>query len=121
MIFSGQNFPAEGIEHSFATFLGHPVGQRGKSFDADAFRNGNTNKLSKVVEETVARLSYRVNLIRFSEDESEPGGAKARIEAAISQLRDVTEQMKTSTQREPEDYHWIIISELLCIVGSLLD
>src|ERR1035441_4787132 len=112
MIFSGEKFPAEGIEHSFTTFLGYPVGQRGHSFDADAFRNGNTNTLSTVVEETVAKLSHRVDLIKFSENEGKPGGAKARIGAAIEQLRYVSEQMKKSTQREPEDYHWIIISEL---------
>jgi hypothetical protein len=121
MIFSGEAFPAEIIEHSFAVFLGHRVGERGHSFDADAFRNGNTNQLSAVIAETVGKLSERVNAIKFSEKEAQAGGAQARIEAAVAQLKDVSEEMKKSTQREPEDYHWIIVSELLYVIGSLLD
>jgi hypothetical protein len=83
----------------FRSQKGNPVGERGHSFDADAFRNGNTSKLSKVVEETVAKLSHRVKLIKFSENEGKPGGAKARIEAAINQLGHVSEQI-------PLDYHF---------------
>ena len=119
--YKGMGFKAVDIEHSFAIFLGKEVGARGESYDADVFRGGSTPSLGRALEDFCSRAAQRVSGLKFDAAEGLPAGAKIRIESALSSLAGITGDMKMDKGREPDDYHWMIIGQLVALIAGILD
>jgi len=115
-------YDAVGIEYAFDFLLEKPVGGRGGPNDADVFRNGTIKTLGELMEITANHLLERANRFKFDPIESEPGGAKVKIEISVEKLLEVAQEMKAraETDVEPEDYHWIIIGSLIETIAGLL-
>lgn len=115
------NFDATSIEYSFARIFGHRLGQRGESNDADVFRSGNISDLGDNLINFCDHLEARLKQHYFHPDEGLAGGAKARLDVALEELREVAKEMQKSSEKEPQDYHWLIIGSMVSIISSLLD
>lgn len=59
--------------------------------------------------------------VQFATPDTEPGGAKARIDVAISRIHEIAESMSKSTTVSREDYHWEIIGCLVSTIAALLE
>lgn len=116
----GADYNAVGIEYSFAFLLGLKIGVRGRINDADVFRIGSVKKLGKLIEATASSLQERCNKIKFSAEEVRDGDNKPKTFVAIKGLKDIAKEMKNSRDKEPDDYHWLIIGELIQIIDSIL-
>ena len=121
--FSGECivFNAVGIELSFARFLEKPFGDRGGLHDADVFRAGEYSKLGELVETIAQHFATRAARIRFAPEESQAGGAQARVEVVIKCLADSGAALKQRQGGEREDFHWEIIGELVGALAAILD
>lgn len=115
------SFDAVDIEYSFAKLIGSPIGARGTVHDADIFRGGNPKSLSKALAKATDAIEKRSKSVKFSADDSEAGGSKARLDVAISRLRDIAKKMSQSTSPEFNDYHWEIVGCLISVITSLLE
>lgn len=115
------SFDAVSIEHAFAKLIGNPTGARGTSHDADVFRGGNPQSLASALSDAVNALEVQVEAIQFAASDAEPGGAKARIDVAISRLRKISCTMANSSQVIREDYHWEIIGCLISTIAALME
>jgi hypothetical protein len=115
------SFDAVSIEYAFAQLIGNQIGGRGTVHDADVFRGGKPASLAKAVEAAADALQAKTNAKSFSETDSEPGGAKARIDVAISRLRATAKSMSTLEKDECEDYHWEIVGALVATSAALLE
>ena len=119
--YKGMGFKAVDIEHSFATFLEKQPSGRGQSYDADVFRGGHVNNLGKALEDFCNHMVQRLSRSTFDASESLRAGAKIRIESAITLLSGIAKEMKTDNGKEPDDYHWLIVGEMVSIIAGLLD
>lgn len=115
------SFDAVSIENAFARLIGNPVGARGTSHDADVFRGGLPEQLALALYDAANALDTQVKSVDFEAADSEPGGAKARIEVAISRLKKTARAMSNSTVVSREDYRWEIIGCLVSTVAALLE
>jgi hypothetical protein len=115
------SFDAVSIEHAFAQLMGSTIGGRGTVHDADIFRGGNPSHLAKAIEAAANALEAKANTKTYTAADTQPGGAKARIDVAISRLRKTARAMSTSKTIEPEDYHWEIVAALVVTVAALLE
>jgi len=115
------NFDAVSIEHAFAKLIGNSSGARGTSHDADVFRAGNSKNLAKALSDATNALEEKIKSVQYSTADMEPGGAKARIDAAIHQLRKITVSMTKISTVSREDYHWEIIGCLISTISALLE
>lgn len=116
---SGLGYHAVGIEYAMAILFGDPLGQRGMDHDADVFRHSDTSELSKVVFRIADTIESRIKNLQFANDEN--GSPKKRLETVATSLRGIAEAMSNSKEEETQDYHWLIIGELVLTVASLLD
>lgn len=115
------SFDAVSIEHAFAQLIGNSIGGRGTVHDADVFRGGNPPDLAKALKAAADALEAKANMKTFTSADSQPGGAKARIDVAIRRLRKISLTMSTSKSIEREDYHWEIVGVLVATVAALLE
>lgn len=116
--FTGLNYNAVGIEHAFAMFMQQGVGERGLPHDADAFRMGEVKSLAEVIDRLADQLEARSHLIKFSSNEN--GSPQAKIRVAVKSLHSLATAMKTSGAEEPQDYHWLIVGDLVLAIDALL-
>ena len=116
-------YDAVGIEYAFDFLFERPVGERGGPNDADVFRNGSIRTLGELLETTANCILVRANRFDFAPNESNPGGAKAKIESSVNKLKEMAESLKSKGDEddEPEDYHWIIIGSLVQVLAGFLD
>jgi len=114
-------YNATGIEHALAVFLEKEVGMRGGVHDADKFRSGNPKDLAKVVERIGSKLNERSARIDFSEEEKENGGNAPRLLTSGDSLIRLAETIKQRSEKEREDYHWLIVGDLCMALGAALD
>lgn len=115
------SFDAVSIEYAFAQLIGNPVGARGTSHDADVFRGGNPKDLSKALLDAITALENKAKSVTFTSADAANGGAKARLDVAISRLRDYANELSKSKNVEREDYHWEIIGALISVIAALLE
>lgn len=115
------SFDATSIEYAFAKLIGNPTGARGTSHDADVFRSGNPKSLAKALSDAADALEEKVKSVQFALADTEPGGAKARIDVAISRLHKIADGMSKSATVSREDYHWEIIGCLVSTIAALLE
>jgi len=118
-------YDAVSIEYAFAHLLEKPIGARGGVHDADVFRYGSVKGLGQLLDATADHLSKRISRIQFAPIESQAGGAKAQLEASIRGLKAIAKEMMqkqdADKNRESEDYHWLIIGDLVQTIASLLN
>jgi hypothetical protein len=114
-------FDAVNIEYAFAYFLEKRIGGRGGMHDADVFRGGEYKELGELLEVFARHFTTRVARIQFAPEESEGGGAKARLDVAIESLATIGAELKKRQGQEPEDFHWDIIGDLVSGLAALLD
>lgn len=119
--FKGINFDAVEIEYAFARILGRQIGLRGGPNDADVFRHGDIKSLGKLLKKTADAIENRVKNLSFTSQDSEPGKCKTIIDISIKSLRNIADVMVKEDDREPDQYHWIIIGRLLNIINGLLE
>jgi hypothetical protein len=115
------SFDATSIEYAFAKLIGNPTGARGTSHDADVFRGGNSKSLAIALSDAADALEEKVKSVQFAAADTEPGGAKARIDVAISRLHKIADNMSKSATVSREDYHWEIIGCLVSTIAALLE
>ncbi len=115
----GLSYNAVGTEHAFAVFMQQRVGQRGLPHDADVFRSGDVRALGKVIEEFADHFMQRATGIQWATTAN--GTPGARVQSAIQSLRSLATDMKASQAKEPQDYHWLIVGELVLAIAALLD
>lgn len=114
-------FDAVRIEYAFAFFFEKGIGKRGGLHDADVFRAGEYKELGKLLEVFAQHFAKRVERVQFAPEESQNGGAKARLSIAIESLAEMGATLKKHKGREPEDFHWAIIGDLIGSLAALLD
>jgi hypothetical protein len=114
-------FDAVSIEYAFAYLLEKPIGGRGGGHDADVFRAGRYTALGELLEAFARHFATRVDRIPFAPVELQNGGAKARLDVAVKSLADAGAELKKRKGREPEDFHWEIIGDLVAGLAALLD
>jgi len=115
------SFDAVAIEYAFANLVGAGIGARGGSHDADTFRGGNPPSLANAIEDAADALQQRYSAFTFEAVDSQPGGAKIRIESGIQRLRNIAQTMRKSKTTEPEDYHWEIVGALVQMIAAMLE
>jgi hypothetical protein len=86
----------------------------------DVFRGGNPKDLSKALLDAVSTLEQKSKNVTFTSADAAHGGARARLDAAISRLRDYANELAKSKTDEREDYHWEIIGALVSVIAVLL-
>ncbi len=114
-------FDAVNIEYAFAYFLEKDIGKRGGIHDADVFRGGEYKDLGELLEALAQHFKTRVARIQFAPEESQGGGAKARLSVGIDGLATVAAELKKRKGEEREDFHWEIIGYLVGGLAALLD
>lgn len=115
----GLGYNAVGTEHAFAAFMQQRIGARGLPHDADVFRSGDICALGEVIEHFADHFQQRAAGIQWaSTADGTPG---ARVQAAIQSLRSLATRMKASRAKEPEDYHWLIVADLVLVTAALLE
>jgi len=114
-------FDAVKIEHQFAMLLGEELGRRGGLNDADIFRNGDLEKIGRLIQKSVEILEVRINRIEFQPSERELGGTLARLKAGIDSLKNLGKMMESKEEIEKNDYHWLIVGDLVMTIAGLLD
>jgi len=115
----GLGYDAAGIEHSFAIFLEQHIGKRGLPHDADVFRLGDTRALGKAIEQLANHLQTR--MARISWPSTANGSSSARVQSVVQTLRSLSVDMQASAAKEPQDYHWLIIGNLVLALAAVLD
>ena len=118
---TGLGYNATGTENDFAIFFGAPDGKRGRAWDADNFRGGDYKKLGRLIIETADRLKVRADALVFEPDDAEGGGMSARLYTAIKTLIGIGRDLADDSGKEPDDYHWLIVSELISVITVLFD
>jgi SNF2 family DNA or RNA helicase len=103
-------YNAYSIEVAVRNLCQHADSQRGKFYDADVFRSGNPNELKEFLEKLSQVLKDRI-----SPDLSEE--QKAWLNSAINSIHNAKSRI---TQQEQEDYHWLIVGQLISIINLLL-
>lgn len=116
---SGLGYNAVGIEYAMAILFGDRIGERGLAHDADVFRDSTTAELAVVIRRIADTIETRTQNIQFKEDGN--GSPKKRIGTVATSLRNIAEAMENSNEEEVQDYHWLIIAELILTIASLLD
>lgn len=114
-------YDAVGIEHAFSMLVGEGRGALGGLVEADVFRNGNPESIGQLLQRTADVLEERITAIEFEPWELVSAKPKARLEVAVEGLRRIGRDMENMSNREPEDYHWIVVKHLIQIIASLLD
>ena len=114
-------YDAVEIEYGFAYFFEEPIGKRSGAHDADAFRGGEYADLGELLEKFAAHFRKRLGRLRFSPDEERGGGAKANLDASIDSIERMGTNIKGHKGREPDDYRWDIIVDLVHTIAALLD
>ena len=115
------DFDAVSIEYAFAKLVGDPIGARGTAHDADVFRVGNPKSLAKALDQAANAIEKRTKSITFSSSEVEAGGARARLNVAIGQLRAVAEGMAKAKHAQLNYYDWEVIGSLISITTALIE
>ncbi len=122
----GMDFDATKPEYAFARILGKRIGARGGLNDADVFRGGDIKDLGKLMQATCRALRKRINAIHFSNADKSistknaEAGCKVFIDSSIEGLERLANDMITATEQEREDYHWLIIADLIIIIDTLM-
>ena len=112
---------AAGIESAFAVLLG---GKRGGMFGsprADTFQFGEPPDLGKLLQKAADVLEEGIGKIEFEPWELSNGEPKSRLQLGVQGARKVGRDMEKMVKREPADYHWLVVGQLVQIAGSLLD
>jgi hypothetical protein len=115
------SFDAVNIEYAFARLVGDEIGGRGTNHDADVFRSGRVKALSVALSEATDAIESRVAKLKFKPSDSEPGGLQARLSVATERLKKTAKSMASSSESEPNDYHWEIIGCLISSIAALLE
>lgn len=115
------DYDAVQIEYGFAYFFEEPIGKRSGAHDADAFRGGEYADLGELLENFAAHFRKRLGRLRFSPAEERGGGAKANLDASIDSIERMGIRIKSHKGREPDNYHWEIIGDLVHAIAALLD
>ena len=95
-------YDAVGIEYAFDFLFERPVGERGGPNDADVFRNGSIRTLGELLETTANCILVRANRFDFAPNESNPGGAKAKIESSVNKLKEMADLIVALCARRPQ-------------------
>jgi hypothetical protein len=114
-------FDAVSVEYAFARLAGASIGGRGTPHDADVFRGGNPASLAGALDEAISAIGKRIATVTWTAADQQPGGAKARLDVALSRLQKISKSMSTSKSIEPNDYHWEIIGSLISTIDVLLE
>jgi len=115
-------YDAISIEYSFTHANKGKIGHRGEPWDADTWRHGSHKIIGKALIATAKSFEARRKQIPWNPAEQEPGHIGVRLHIAIEGLRKTGEEMaaKKDDVREREDYHWIIVGQLVSMVDCLL-
>jgi len=109
------------IEQSFVSLAQREAGDRKTPWDANVWNNGNSERLGTAILEAANALELRAKKVKFTQAELANGMPGARLEVAISHLKAMGSELKSSNLDEPKDYHWGIVGSLVGAIGSLLD
>lgn len=96
------------------------------STDPYVFRGGDAKELGELLEATATALKKKMNNIPFVPydqkllEKSVETEFKKRFDHSIESLYFTANAMKESGEEEPEDYHWLIIADLIDIIDVLL-
>ena len=114
------SFDAVSMEYAFARLVGNEIGARGTEHDADVFRSGKPEYLADALTVAIDAIEDRMSIVKLTPSDSEAGQIGAQLQVAISRLRETASSMKDSEVKEPNDYHWGIIANLLTVINTLL-
>lgn len=112
---------AVSIEYAFAHLLGLGIGTRGLVNDADVFRVGDPKSLAQVLLNAAAALDKRTKDAGFQLEQNENGSPGARIEVALSEVRQEAERLKLLKKEEGETYQWRVIGALVSVIAAMLE
>lgn len=104
------------VEHAFETLLGRPGQRPTEGWQADVFREGVVARLGALVTGIAADLDGRVAA-------SASFAVREAVARAAERLLEIGDLMRAQPEdaREPFDYHWIIIGELVAAVAALTE
>ena len=80
---------------------------------AGVFRDGEPNELSRALLEAAKAIEKRVNNISNINNEM--------INIAVDGLKKTADEMKLQKDKEPYDYHWVIIGNLVSVIDILIN
>jgi hypothetical protein len=104
-------YDAYAIEVAVRNLCQHTDSARGEFYDADVFRCGNPDDLEKFLEKFSQVLKDRISPVLSDEKQKE-------------YLNTVTDSICSAksriTQQEGEDYHWLIVGNLVSIINLLI-
>ena len=112
-------YNAIGIETAFGIFMQQRNRQRGLPHDADVFRAGDVRALGEIIERFADHFQQRAAGIPWPS--TADGTLGARVQSSIDSLRSLATEMKASSAKEPQDYHWLIVGDLVLVIAALLD
>jgi hypothetical protein len=105
-------FDAWGIEKAVENLCKHTGSTRGKFYGADVFRGGNEGDLKKFLEKLSQTIKDRVTPALPSDtDRKELNSVADRICATKSRIE----------KSEREDYHWLIVGDLVRVINLLIE
>ena len=99
------------IEKAIENLCQHTDGKRGKFYDADVFRCGGTSDLQKFLEKLSQTIKDRVFPLLQTDDE------KRWLDSAIGRISEAKSWIKN---KEPNDYHWLVVAGLASVIAFLL-
>jgi len=104
------------VEQSFAALLDRPGQQAEAPWRADVLRDGAMSRLGALVTLIAAEITERAAA-------SAGFAAREAVAKATERLLEVGDLMRAQPEaaREPLDYHWIIIGELVAALASLTE
>jgi len=88
---------------------------------ADAFRSGKTDLIGEIVEGASDILEKRLRNIIFDQREKQSGKLQQSFKSDIDELREIGKDMKKWKNTKKNDPIWILIGDLVFIIGALLD
>jgi len=88
---------------------------------ADAFRFGKTDLIGEIIEGASNILEKRFGDMAFEEWEKQNSKPKKILMTSINELREMGKDMKNWKDTKRNDPIWILIGDLVFIIGALLD
>lgn len=119
-----RSYDAVGIENAFGRLLrrGETV-SRGSIFDADQFRNGDPKLIARAVAALGKFISEKAETINWQESEkaASTGAPYFPVKQGGEELEIIAKEMREIAEKEPEDYHWLIVGALVDVIAGLLE
>jgi hypothetical protein len=105
---------AEAVERSFTALLGHSTRNPALAWHADLLREGVVNRLGTLVAAVAAEITERTAA-------SSGFATREAVAHATERLLEIGDLMRAQPEeaREPLDYHWIVIGELVAVLAAL--